>query len=580
MRQHCRHLLSTLLLSTSCGRINSMSLNSISRTRNSSISLGSTISDDFDRQLLPQQQQQQQQQQPLKVVVVGAGFSGLSTAYHLLRHNGNSNNNNRPGLLEVRIVEARDRIGGRVHPFSLDDETDDTMVDLGGQWLHEASETNPIRRLMEDDLHLGFIVPKKQSQETRPRKGRRQRRRQQQRQQQTKNVIFDQDGTRIATAVVKKATNIFYKALDQYEYDDPDITPTTSFQDLLQQQLQLERLSDRRLERIDGPALQRTLNYLTHKTEGYEGGRLHEVSALMADMYQNKGGPDRLPQGTYASVLRKLQDQLEQTMGCRIQLKSPVTSIVYDPLAENGSPNNGIILTIETDQDGTTTTIHCDYCVCTVPLGVLQQGRIQFDPPLPTHRLGAIQAMGMGLLNKIVLKFDECFWGDLKQFGMAHDDPTQVKTFYDCSDGIVVTESDAPSGGILIHFLAGAAADHVEFVDANGNSNAGLSDEEAVAESLASLRCIFGVENVPQSAATKVTRWRQDPYSCGSYSFTKVRSTEDMYSEVASPLGNLLFAGEHTSKTTHSTVHGAWETGEREAQRLLKLLASSNSRVT
>ncbi|KAG7343164.1 amine oxidase [Nitzschia inconspicua] len=570
MRQHCRDLLSTLLLSTSCGRINSISLNSVSRTSNS-ISIGSTISADFDRQLLPQQQQQQQ---PLKVVVVGAGFSGLSTAYHLLR--GHSNNN-RPGILEVRIVEARDRIGGRVHPFSLDDETD-TMVDLGGQWLHEASETNPIRRLMEDDLHLGFIVPKKKSQEKRPRKG---RQRQQQQQQQTKNVIFDQDGTRMATAVVKKATNIFYKALDQYEYDDPDITPTTSFQDLLQQQLQLERLSDRRLERIDGPALQRALNYLTHKTEGYEGGRLHEVSALMADMYQNKGGPDRLPQGTYASVLRKLQDQLEQTMGCRIQLNSPVTSIAYDPLAENGSPNNkGVILTIEADQDGTATTIQCDYCVCTVPLGVLQQGRIQFDPPLPTHRLGAIQGMGMGLLNKIVLKFDECFWGELKQFGLAHDDPTQVKTFYDCSDEIVVTDSDAPSGGILIHFLAGAAADHVEFVDANGNSNAGLSDEEAVAESLVSLRCIFGVENVPQPSATKVTRWRQDPYSCGSYSFTKVGSTEDMYSEVASPLGNLLFAGEHTSKTTHSTVHGAWETGEREAQRLLKLLASSNSRVT
>ena len=63
-----------------------------------------------------------------------------------------------------------------------------------------------------------------------------------------------------------------------------------------------------------------------------------------------------------------------------------------------------------------------DYCVCTVPLGVLKQGRIHFDPPLPSQRLVAIESIGMGLLNKIVLKFDRRFWGcHLKRFGMAHD---------------------------------------------------------------------------------------------------------------------------------------------------------------
>jgi monoamine oxidase len=172
------------------------------------------------------------------------------------------------------------------------------------------------------------------------------------------------------------------------------------------------------------------------------------------------------------------------------------------------------------------------------------------------------------------MKFETRFWGDLKQFGMAHDNPAAVKTFYDCSDEML--QKSSKDGGILIHFLAGAAADHVERVDGNGNTTTGLSDDAAIAESLTALRSIFGDTNVPEPSVAKVTRWRQDPYSCGSYSFTKVGSTEDMFMEIASPLGNLFFAGEHTSKTSHSTVHGAWESGQREGQRILNLVSQSN----
>ena len=42
-----------------------------------------------------------------------------------------------------------------------------------------------------------------------------------------------------------------------------------------------------------------------------------------------------------------------------------------------------------------------DYCVVTVPLGVLKDGRPNFSPPLPTWKTIAIQGMGFGLLNKV-----------------------------------------------------------------------------------------------------------------------------------------------------------------------------------
>ncbi|MGI3186639.1 FAD-dependent oxidoreductase [Nioella aestuarii] len=51
-----------------------------------------------------------------------------------------------------------------------------------------------------------------------------------------------------------------------------------------------------------------------------------------------------------------------------------------------------------------------DAVVLTVPLGVLQQGVISFVPPLPQRKREAIGALGMGLLDKLYLRFDAPFW--------------------------------------------------------------------------------------------------------------------------------------------------------------------------
>ena len=61
-----------------------------------------------------------------KVIVVGAGISGLGAAQVLHKGAGN--------LFDVTVVEARDRIGGRIHTVSLGDEA--LPVDLGASWIH------------------------------------------------------------------------------------------------------------------------------------------------------------------------------------------------------------------------------------------------------------------------------------------------------------------------------------------------------------------------------------------------------------------------------------------------------------
>ncbi|GAB5449130.1 flavin monoamine oxidase family protein [Gymnodinialimonas sp.] len=53
-----------------------------------------------------------------------------------------------------------------------------------------------------------------------------------------------------------------------------------------------------------------------------------------------------------------------------------------------------------------------DAVIVTVPLGVLQAGRIAFDPPLPEAHQGAVDRLGMGLLDKVFLRFEARFWDD------------------------------------------------------------------------------------------------------------------------------------------------------------------------
>ena len=51
-----------------------------------------------------------------------------------------------------------------------------------------------------------------------------------------------------------------------------------------------------------------------------------------------------------------------------------------------------------------------DLVIVTVPLGVLKQGAMAFDPPLPREKRDAIDRFGMGVLDKVYLLFDRAFW--------------------------------------------------------------------------------------------------------------------------------------------------------------------------
>ena len=78
--------------------------------------------------------------------------------------------------------------------------------------------------------------------------------------------------------------------------------------------------------------------------------------------------------------------------------------------------------------------------------------------------------------------------------------------------------------------------------------------------------------NIPDPASFLISRWHSNPLTVGSYSYhTPASAVASVTSEtLAEPVGGLLFAGEATHLCYFSTVHGAIESGYREADRILE----------
>lgn len=231
--------------------------------------------------------------------------------------------------------------------------------------------------------------------------------------------------------------------------------------------------------------------------------------------------------------------------------------------------SKGVEVVTENLKTNNSTVVHKgDLVLCTLPLGVLklaisplstnQENIVQFDPPLPTWKEQAIQRLGFGNLNKVVLCFDRIFW-DANTNLFGHVGSTTA------SRGELFLFWSITQSPVLLALVAGQSAAIMENV----------SDDVIVGRCIAVLKGIFGNAAVPQPKETVVTRWRADPWARGSYSFVSVGSSGSDYDLLAAPvtpvtptpndetdgiadtdkgIPRLFFAGEHTIRNYPATV--------------------------
>jgi len=398
---------------------------------------------------------------------------------------------------DVVILEAKDRIGGRM--WSSDTWQGPT-VDLGASWIH-GIENNPIT-----DLAIKYGI-ETVVMDLNP------------------SELYDYEGNWFGDEQQAQAWAMLGDFQEFIMLENERRERDASIQDALNSFISQESLSMEEQEALSVPVYS--------SIELKYNAPASELSLFWWDIGKSYAGDEVIfPEG-YEQITDGLADGLD------IKLEHVVTKIEYD---ENGVN----VLTNQGNFEG-------KYVICTVPLGVLKQGDIEFVPSLPQSKQNAIDKLGMGLMNKIYFLFPQVFWDDTTFINHISKKNGGWMEFLNFEPFI-----DTP---VLMAFSSGEYGAQLEK----------LSDEEIVAEGMDVLRKLYG-DDIPEPEDHTITRWASDPFSRGSYSFTPVGATPSDYDDLAEPVMNrLFFAGESTIKEAPATVHGAYLSGIREAERIQNL---------
>ncbi|GAY62927.1 hypothetical protein WN944_019368 [Citrus x changshan-huyou] len=417
------------------------------------------------------------------VIVIGAGMAGVAAARAL--HDAS---------FKVVLLESRDRVGGRVHT----DYSFGFPVDLGASWLHGVCQENPLAPVIS---RLGLPLYRTSGDNSVLYDH-----------DLESYALFDMDGNQVPQELVTKTDKV-------REEHDEDMSIQRAISIVFDRRPEL-RFFEHVSSSLPGISLQRKLLdllklVLTCRLEGLA----HKEELL-------PGGHGLMVRG-YLPVINTLAKGLDIRLGHR------VTKITRHYI--------GVKVTVEGGK-----TFVADAVVVAVPLGVLKARTIKFEPRLPDWKEAAIDDLGVGIENKIIMHFDKVFWPNVEFLGVVSD------TSYGCS--YFLNLHKATGHCVLVYMPAGQLARDIEK----------MSDEAAANFAFTQLKKILPDASSPIQYL--VSHWGTDANSLGSYSYDTVGKSHDLYERLRIPVDNLFFAGEATSMSYPGSVHGAFSTGLMAAE--------------
>jgi monoamine oxidase len=187
---------------------------------------------------------------------------------------------------------------------------------------------------------------------------------------------------------------------------------------------------------------------------------------------------------------------------------------------------------------------------------------VQFTPGLARHHEAALEALDMGPVLKVVLRFRERVWGDEADF--LHDARAAFPTWWTCAP------VRAP---LLTAWAGGPAADALRMLDAHALLDVALT---ALTSMLGERR--RRLESVLEGWAWH--DWQADPFSRGAYSHVLVGGVPAQRALARPVEDTLFFAGEATEPEETGTVSGAIASGRRAAAQALAALAIPRATAT
>jgi monoamine oxidase len=450
------------------------------------------------------------------VVVVGAGLAGLVAARDLIAAGS-----------DVLVLEARDRVGGRVLNEPIGDGK---VVEAGGEWIGPTQ-----RRVAELARLLGI--------ETFPTHG------------EGENLLEWEGRVRRFTGTI------------------PRLSPA-GLLDFAQAKVRLEALARTvpveapwlapRAEELDSQTFWSWLRRATWTrdartmfeiaTEAVWSVQPGDLSLLHLLFYVNSaGGVDILldseggaQQDRLAGGSQRLATGLADGLGDRVMLERPVRRI-----AQKGGA-------VTVTADGV--ELRAKRAIVAVPPALA--GRIVYHPPVPAMRDQLTQRMPLGTVAKCFAVYDRPFWREDGLSGQAGSDRGPVRVIFDNSppDG---------SPGVLLGFLEGRRARELGATDPD-------TRRRAVLDTFARL---FG-ERAGRPERYVERSWAEEEWTRGCYGCYFPPGGWTSYGHLLRrPVGRLHWAGAETATVWNGYMDGAVSSGERAAREVLAAEGVESTRV-
>ncbi|KFA71442.1 hypothetical protein S40288_04314 [Stachybotrys chartarum IBT 40288] len=298
---------------------------------------------------------------PSHVGIIGAGVSGLRCASVLLEQG-----------FGVTILEARDRIGGRI---CQSDKLGYT-VDIGPNWIHanDSEDPNPVFKIAQQTktpLHSW----------------------------NDKQLIYDSSGNVLSGDLADRLSTILWEIIEEaFQFsaqsaarNDDSIPNHASLYDFIKQE------AEKKLENEEEKSL---LLKMSEMFGAYVGEPVWKQSLKFSWMEECCGGDEVFVQSSYSEILKEIARPA--LTGAKILLNTYVEAIVTP---ETREANTQTSLRLQNGQ-----TLDFDEIVVTIPLGWLKRNQAAFSPPLPLHLTSAVDSISLSQLEKVFITFPSAFW--------------------------------------------------------------------------------------------------------------------------------------------------------------------------
>jgi monoamine oxidase len=244
--------------------------------------------------------------------------------------------------------------------------------------------------------------------------------------------------------------------------------------------------------------------------------------SVIGPMFRAEGGNDRIA------------TTLATRLGDRVKTNTELVAVSHR--------GRGVRATVRNARH--TSQVQADYAIFALPASLLR--RIPITPALPVQQHDAISRLRYGRGTKTLLQFPKRFWraaGRPRAFGT----PLSFGAVWEAN------EEQPGKPGILALLAGGSASD----------ATADITAREGVAGLARSLDWLGAHDH--EVAAWKQVAWENELWSRGGYAVFDASFAPTLRGWLAQPFGRLFFAGEHTSIKWQGYMNGAVESGRRAA---------------